>query len=186
MGSRKNTRNTKDSQGKGKETDDIRRKVRLKRRKEEKKKNHKRGKVEWKRSHVPLLQHKSPEEADHGTSCRTGLLIKQSVHVHMHVHTHSVNWTPSTFCQVSVADGKTAQGIPMSKTNEWDHCAWTCRCLFFSMHDFGGWNVFNTQGYASGGFTVLNQGFLQLIIHMYVHHFHSYFARLTHLTHMAY
>lgn len=40
-GSRKNTRNTKDSQGKGKETDDIRRKVRLKRRKEGKKKKKK-------------------------------------------------------------------------------------------------------------------------------------------------
>lgn len=44
----------------------------------------KKGEVEEKRSHVPLLQHKSLEEADHGTSCRTGLLIRQSVRTHTH------------------------------------------------------------------------------------------------------
>lgn len=50
------------------------------------------GKVEENRNRVPLLQHKSPEEADHGTSCRTRLLIRQ--------YTHTLNWTPSTLCPV--------------------------------------------------------------------------------------
>ena len=70
-----------------------REKVRLKKR-EEGEKIRQGGKGEEKRSHVPLLQHKSPEEADHGTSCRIGLLIRQSVRVHTltitHTHTDTV------------------------------------------------------------------------------------------------
>lgn len=63
--------------------------------KEGSKKTRERGNREEKRIHVPLLQHKSPEEADHGTSCRTRLLIR-----HSHTYTHRENWTPSILCPV--------------------------------------------------------------------------------------
>lgn len=64
-----------------------------------------------KRSHVPLLQHKSPEEADHGTSCRTGLLIRQSAHTLTDRLTHTehtvcIGRLPPFAQSDSVADGE--------------------------------------------------------------------------------
>ncbi len=92
-------------------------KVRLKGRKEGEK-IRKGGEVEEKRSHVPLLQHKSPEEAYHGTSCRIGLLIRQSAHIRTHKHTHTVWIGPlPPFSQSdSVADGENSR----RNTNEWN------------------------------------------------------------------
>lgn len=67
--------------------------------------------------HVPLLQHKSPKEADHRTSCRTGLLIRQSVHARTHTNTQQeldpFHLLPGQTVLLMV---KTAIGIPMSET----------------------------------------------------------------------
>lgn len=80
------------------------------------------GKVEENRNRVPLLQHKSPEEADHGTSCRTRLLIRQ--YTHTHTELDPFHPLPSQTVLLMV---KTAEGIPMSKTK--DRCVCTCMRL---------------------------------------------------------
>lgn len=68
----------------------------------EKIKDKKKYNVEEGRTHIPLLQHKSPGESDHGTSCRTGLLIRHSnshslrlTHRHRHTVLDPVHLVPS-------------------------------------------------------------------------------------------
>lgn len=94
-------------------------------------KKKKKNNVEDGRTHIPLLQHKSPGESDHGTSCRTGLLIRHSNSHTLRLtqtQTHSFGTLPP--CAQSVQTvwlmGKT-EGIPMSEPMARPLC--TCKSL---------------------------------------------------------
>lgn len=87
------------------------------------------GNLKETRNHIPLLQHKSPEEPDHGTSCRTGLLIK---HSNRHTHTHKIGPLPP--CAQSVQTvwlTEKTEGIPMSEATGRPLC--TCKVFMHGL-----------------------------------------------------
>lgn len=98
--------------------------------KEKKRLKAEKNNVEEGRTHIALLQHKSPGVSDHRTSCRTGLLIRHSdSHTLRLTQTQSIGLRPP--CAQSVQTvwlmGKT-EGIPMSEPAARPLCTWRSPC----------------------------------------------------------